>query len=343
MSNFIGKGIRWLKHRFDRSALILVYHRISDSSLDPWSLSVRPDHFAEHLAVLRRSFYPTSLQQIARALQGDETLNNKSMIITFDDGYADNLDVARPLLERFDLPATMFLITGAIGCPEEFWWDELTSLLLKPHPLPVQLDLSIDGRVFSWQLGQATEYKEADYKQYSGWRAAQPPPTFRHVLYLHLWQLIHPLPSDKRKKVMSDLRMWARYPSNSGSHRILDEKDCIELAQGAGIEIGAHTVTHPSLASLSVALQRKEILDSKAQLEKILNQPIKSFSYPFGKQHDYSPATTALVQEAGFSVACSNISGVVNTTTDPFQLPRVHIHDCGGDEFENRLLSKLYA
>lgn len=343
MSKFLGKGIRWLKHRFDRNALILVYHRIDDSSLDPWSLSVRQDHFAEHLAVLRRSFYPTSLQQMARELQGDEAVNHKSIIITFDDGYADNLHAALPLLQRFDIPATMFLITGAIGCPEEFWWDELTSLLLKPHPLPAQLELSIGGRIFSWQLSQATEYSEVDYKLHSGWRAAQPPPTFRHVLYMQLWQLIHPLPSDSRKKVMNDLRIWARYPSNSGPHRILNEEDCIELAQGAGIEIGAHTVNHPSLASLSVALQREEILDSKAQLEKMLNRPIKSFSYPFGKQHDYTPETVALVQDAGFSVACSNLSGVVNRTTDSFQLPRVHVHDCGGAEFEARLLSKLYA
>jgi peptidoglycan/xylan/chitin deacetylase (PgdA/CDA1 family) len=343
MDDFLAKGIRQLKYRFARGALILVYHRISESALDPWSLSVTPDHFAEHLAILRRSFHPRSLQEVAQSLHSRGKLTPRSIVITFDDGYADNLYVALPLLERFDVSATVFLVTGTIGCPQEFWWDELTSLLLTAHPLPDQLDLAVDGKVYSWQLDQVAEYGEVDYHQYAGWRAAQPPPTFRHALYMQLWQLIHPLSSEDQNKVMNALRAWAGISSSPGPHRILDQNESIELAQGVGIEIGAHTVNHPSLASLSIDSQRKEILGSKVRLEEILGGSVKSFSYPFGKQYDYDPETVALVQEAGFSVACCNISGVVDRNADLLQLPRVHIHDCGGDEFENRLLTKFYA
>jgi peptidoglycan/xylan/chitin deacetylase (PgdA/CDA1 family) len=165
----------------------------------------------------------------------------------------------------------------------------------------------------------------------------------RHELYIQLWQLIHPLSDEGQKKVMKALRAWAGNPSSPGPHRILNQKECVELAQRAGIEIGAHTVNHASLASLSIDAQRHEILESRVCLEAILRRPVKSFSYPFGKQQDYTPDTIALVQESGFSIACSNMSGVVSSTADLFQLPRVHIHDCGVDEFENRLLSKLYA
>ena len=343
MTVFLEKGIRRLKQQFTRDALILVYHCIGESALDPWSLSVGPDHFADHLAVLRRWFYPTSLQHVARALRGDAKLSHKSIVITFDDGYADNLYAALPLLARFDVPATVFLVTGMIGCSEEFWWDELTSLLLRPHPLPEQLDLSINGKVYSWQLGQAAEYSEAEYARYARWRAAQPPPTFRHALYIQLWHLIHPLSSEDQRKAMHTLRTWAGNVSHFGAHRILDQKECVELAQGASIEIGAHTVNHSSLALLSLDSQRNEISKSKARLEELMGRPVRSFSYPFGKQHDYTGESVALVQEAGYSIACTNISGVVDRTTDLFQLPRVHIHDCGGEEFANRLLSKFYA
>lgn len=343
MTGFVEKSIRHIKYWFASGTMILAYHRISESPLDPWSLSVRPEHFAEHLAVVRRSFQPRSLQDVGQDLRSGRKLHPKSIVITFDDGYADNLHIALPLLERFDIPATIFLVTGAIGSRQEFWWDELTSLLLKPNILPDQLDLSIHGKEYSWRLGKSAEYRAADYARYSSWRVSQPTPSLRHTVYMQLWELIHSLPHDDQKEVMNQLRAWSGNPSGSDVHRILNRSECAELARSGWVEIGAHTINHPSLASLSIDSQRHEILESKACLEEILRRSVNSFSYPFGKRHDYTVDTGTLVRESGFSVACSSMSGIVDAKTDPFQLPRIHIHDCGGDEFENRLLSKLYA
>lgn len=343
MVNFLQRGIRDLKSRFTHGALILVYHRISESALDPWSLSVSPDHFTEHLAVLRRSFHPISLQMLAQSLQEGTKLKPKSVVITFDDGYVDNLHHAKPILERFECPATIFLVAGVIGSPNEFWWDELASSLLQPHPLPERLDLSIGGEIHTWQLGKAVEYSQADYSRSVHWHAGQPAPSFRHDLFRQLWQLLQPLSSEAQSEIMMALRTWVGKASNQPTHRILNQLESLELAQAEQIEIGAHTIHHPSLASLPCELQRNEILGSKRALENLLNQPVRSFSYPFGKQQDYTPETITLVQEAGFSVACCNESGVVKNHTNPFQLPRVHIPDCSGVEFENRLLSKLHA
>jgi len=343
MKNLLRKGIRNLKYQFARGALILIYHRISESALDPWSLSVSPNHFAEHLAVLQRSFHPTSLQDLAQSLRDGSKLRSGSIVITFDDGYADNLHIAQPLLERFDCPATVFLVTGAIGAQYEFWWDELATLLLQPHPLPERLELSIHGEAYSWQLGKAEEYGQADYSRYRNWRAGQPSPSFRHDLYRQLWQLIQPLSTEAQNGVMDALRAWAGDSRIPPAHRLLNREECIELSQAKQIEIGAHTINHVSLASLSGDSQCSEIFGSKTQLEKILNEQVKSFSYPFGKREDYNPETVAVVQEAGFSVACCNESGVVHRATDLFQLPRIHIPDCSAAEFENRLLSKFYA
>jgi peptidoglycan/xylan/chitin deacetylase (PgdA/CDA1 family) len=335
--------MRRLKRRLSHGTLILVYHRINDAALDPWALSVRPDHFAEHLAVLQRLFHPISLKELAQSLQGGTKLKPNSVVITFDDGYADNLHNAKPILERFDCPATIFLVTGVIGSPAEFWWDELSSLLLQPHPLPEHLQLSIQGKIHTWHLGSAVEFSQVEYARCIHWRAGWPAPSFRHDLYWQIWQLMHPLSTDAQNEVMNALRTWADSKHSQPFHRILDQKECLDLAQAEQIEIGAHTIHHASLAPLPHAVQCSEISGSKRDLESLLNRPAQFFSYPFGKHRDYTPETIALVRESGFLAACSNESGFVNIGTDPFQLPRVYISDCSGAEFEHYLLSKTYV
>src|SRR5262245_31484652 len=96
-----------------RSDVILLYHRVTRLELDPWGLSVTPEHFAEHLEVLRR-FPRIPLNEVRRPVwrTGQAALR---FAITFDDGYFDNLDQAAPLLEKYDTPATFFIATGYIG------------------------------------------------------------------------------------------------------------------------------------------------------------------------------------------------------------------------------------
>ncbi|HSE98315.1 MAG TPA: polysaccharide deacetylase family protein, partial [Blastocatellia bacterium] len=132
-----------IRNRLARQAVILLYHRIADSASDPWSLCVTPQHFAEHLEVLAKHGFVVRLERLARALDGGR-LPHRSAVITFDDGYVDNLWNARPLLEQFDLPATVFVTTGNTGRSREFWWDELERLILQPGTLPESLRLTIN-------------------------------------------------------------------------------------------------------------------------------------------------------------------------------------------------------
>src|SRR6185369_2424037 len=89
-------------------ALILMYHRVAHVSADPFSLSVAPLHFAEQLDVLRKRAYAMRLQELTAALC-DGNIAPRSVVLTFDDGYVDNLETARPLLEHHDIPATVFI------------------------------------------------------------------------------------------------------------------------------------------------------------------------------------------------------------------------------------------
>jgi peptidoglycan/xylan/chitin deacetylase (PgdA/CDA1 family) len=328
---------RWRRNRSGRGALILLYHRLTKSRSDPWALSVRPSHFAEHLEVLREHARPTRLQRLSEVLL-DENLPDRSVVVTFDDGYADNLHSAKPLLERYDVPATIFLTSGFTGHGREFWWDELDRILLQPGTLPERLNLSINGGLYRGDLGEAAHWSEEASWHHRKWTIHEKAPSPRHSLYRSLWELLNPLTEGERRGVLDELLTWAGAElASHPRHRLLSLEEVSVLAQGELIEVGAHTVTHPRLSALPAASQRDEIRGSKARLEEVLNRPVTSFAYPHGGRSDYTAQTVSIVREAGFARACSNFAGVVGPSTDRFQLPRIHVQDWDGDEFARRL------
>ena len=317
-----------------RRALILLYHRVTELRSDPWALSVTPQHFAQHLEILRQRGLATSLRQLAQALL-DGNLPHRSVAITFDDGYADNLHNAKPVLERYDVPATCFLTTGSIGRAREFWWDELDRIFLQPNTLPETLRLSIRGHSYHWVLGEATEYDEDTARRCRAWCAFERgDPTLRHFVYRSLYELLQPLTEDEQRAVLDELLAWARTdPTSRQTHRTLSIDDAQALAEGELIEIGAHTVTHPLLSTLPPASQHAEVTRSKAHLEEMLGIGVKSFAYPYGGPATYTAATVTLVREAGFTYACSGIAKPVAPSSRQFELPRVVVPDWDGEQF----------
>jgi peptidoglycan/xylan/chitin deacetylase (PgdA/CDA1 family) len=330
---------RRLRRRWGRRSIILLYHRIADLSADPWSLAVTPSHFAEHLEVLNRKYHTVALQQIV-SMQRSDRSPHRSVSVTFDDGYADLLHNARPLLDRYGIPATVFVPAGMIGSKQEFWWDELERLLLQPGVLPGELRLNIQEQAYVWSLDESALYSQDSAEQYRYWKAWQPAPTARHALYYSLWKQLQRLPSDQRQTVLNELRVWSGAGAvGRPTHRTLSYEELRALSAGGLVDIGAHTVTHPVLAALSMADQRTEIQQSKVQLEEIVGQPVTTFAYPYGKLHDYTKETVSLLRQAGFTCACLNVDGVVRRAADPYALPRIFVPDCDGETFA-RLLSE---
>jgi peptidoglycan/xylan/chitin deacetylase (PgdA/CDA1 family) len=105
---------------------------------------VSRQHFAEHLEILRTRYGPMRLQELTKRLQSGP-LPRRKIVVTFDDGYADSLLNAKPLLERHEIPATVFVTSGNVGQEREFWWDELDRVFLHSGRLPKELRLVIDG------------------------------------------------------------------------------------------------------------------------------------------------------------------------------------------------------
>ena len=129
----VAQSIRDLGRRAERrrdarpgDAVVLVYHRIAEPESDRWRLAVSPGHFDEHMAIVRERFHPIALDALGAALRRG-TVPRRSVVVTFDDGYRDNL-LARPVLEAYEVPATIFVVTGYTGTEEGFWWDELEQI-----------------------------------------------------------------------------------------------------------------------------------------------------------------------------------------------------------------------
>ncbi len=319
-------------------AVILLYHRVVELPSDPQALAVSPRHFEEHLQVLNRVMHPVSLDELVWRIGHGQSLK-RTVVVTFDDGYADNLSYAKPLLEQYGVPATIFVASGALGQNQEFWWDELERLVLAASTLPKQLELTINGQLRRWSLGADSRWGQVALGRYADWSVLEVrEPTHRHQLYRSLCESFSELPPAIRDALMQQLRGWAGAGGlGRPSHRSLTEDEIVQLVESRLVEVGAHTVNHPALAHLPLEEQRREIEQSKRTLEGIVGRPVQSFSYPFGYPGAYSNDSKLLVQEAGFRNACANFPERVHRKSDPYQLPRLLIRDSNGDEFEQQL------
>jgi peptidoglycan/xylan/chitin deacetylase (PgdA/CDA1 family) len=128
-----------------------------------------------------------------------------------------------------------------------------------------------------------------------------------------------------------------RDPALDAARRVLNHAELRELAAVDEFEIGCHTVNHPMLAKQGVETQRREIFESKAQLEEILERKITVFAYPYGGSAAVSGETVNLVRDAGFDLAFDAITGLVRDTQDPLLLPRLGVRNWTSSEFSNTL------
>jgi len=285
---------------------------------DPFLLSVSPRRFEQHLEFLRRTANIMPLGELLTAARAGK-LPRRSVALSFDDGYADNLYSAKPLLEAYDAPATVFVVAGCLG--GTFWWDELVDTIVRPPSLPGRLEITIRDQDYEWRLPDIDRSR-------------------RGRLLRELYRLLRDLKAEERGAVLDRLVSWCEgRPAIPNYRRPLTNEELVELAAGGLIETGAHGMTHRPLSGLSETEQLCEIAHSKTALEEALGSPVTSFSYPYGLAEDFTAKSVALVKRSGFARACTNICDVVDRATDPYRLPRYWVRDWDGDRFQ-RLVSR---
>ena len=317
----LNKAGRYAKSYLQRGGLILLYHRVDTPECDPFELCVTPRIFEEQLKILKEQTNPMPLREFARAAI-EKKLPPKSVAITFDDGYLDNLKFAKPLLEKHEIPATIFIATGNLG--KTFWWDKLTTCILSGYPLPSEIDLVNNNHAFK------RENLKDDQES-------------RKKLFRDLYQFFQPLPLKDQEVLLEKLaEAVGRDFSLENLPRSMVAPEIIELADSNVIDIGAHTVSHPRLSAHSREFQKYEIFESKKFLSDLLGSSINTFSYPYGTLKEYNEMTVSLAREAGLEFACSVKSDLVYPQSDPFQLPRFDAFNWEKARFQKFLKAWLH-
>lgn len=306
-----------LKHLLQPAGLhILMYHRVlsAPDRLRPGDPTV--DDFRAQMRVLRRWFEPVDLLTGARQL-ADGTLPPRAVAVTFDDGYRDNLTLAAPVLREFGVPATVFVASGYLD--GDNMWNDLLIEAVRQAP-GQRIDLG------DFALGQFQAPGPAE-----GFAALRP-----------LLMALKPLPPARRQAAV--MACAHQCGAAAGPPLMLSTTELRTLAQ-SGVRIGAHTVTHPILATLDDAEAAEEIAQSKARLAEIIDTPIDVFAYPNGRPAlDYTPRDAATVEALGFACAVSTRPALATPGCNPWELPRYGLwsHHAGrfGVQLAKRFVSE---
>jgi len=319
------------------SALVLLYHRVTHRERDPQLLTVTPEHFDAQMAVLAERHHVVPLSELVEGIRGGR-VPDRAIAITFDDGYADNLLDAAPILARHAVPATFYVSSGFVEEGRPFWCDEVERLVLAPGTLPRSGRLSAGDVALSFDLGGFSHYTAEQARLDAPWTVLDPATNPRQALYAELCAFVRPLPVAQQTELLARLREAAGVADASpAADRPLSPEEVVALDSIEGLRIGGHTRSHVLLSGQPVAEQRGEIEADRGALDRICGRPIESFSYPFGGLGDYSAETVAILRAAGYTHACANHVGVVKPWTDPFRIPRNIVRDWDAPTFLARI------
>ena len=282
----------FLERRLERNFLVLAYHRVTDDD-DPFFGGVSTRIFARQIEVLHNCFNVLPLDELVeRAPRND--IPPRAIAITFDDGYRDNYVHAFPVLRRYGIPATIFVVTGALGNDSPIWHDRVFGMFRQTQSEAV----SIEGT--RRPIRDLPERRAAMKSVLSRLRRLGPVERDREI---------------ERLGEALAVAQPAPYPK-------LTWDEVREMVRD-GIVFGAHTVTHPILTRIPLEEAVQEIASSKEALEHEIERPVTLFAYPNGRAEDFSEPIKRAVKEAGFVCAVTTLWGVNDRHTDFFELRRV--------------------
>ena len=314
-----------------------MYHRVDDVATDPWQLAVSPAHFDQQLRVLRQHWHPVSLTELSRAV-ATRSVVNRSVVLTFDDGYIDNFEQAKPLLEKYDIPATFFIPTQNCERQTLFWWDELQQIILDTEVLPQTLTLPIGDELLHYDLADDALLTPERRERQRSWIAFEDEPIGRCALYQTLWSKLRPLPDPDQQRILTELHAWAADNQQPPGLVCMTPEHIRQLIRNPLFSVGAHTVTHPALADHAPAEQEAEISRSKAYLEQLTGKTIGLFAYPYGS---FTEATVSIVDGQAFTAAVTTHEGAITRFSQPLRLNRYQVNNWRGDELQTQLTNWL--
>ena len=278
--------------------LILCYHGIGESG-NPLIPSPSSDQFDAQMHFLRDNYRVLSLEDLFRELSDPSSLE-PGVAITFDDGYRSTYTQAFPILKKYQLPATIYLIADPVETGQVAWYDRVFSAMAYAPPEEFQVDL--EG---PWRFRLLSEESRL--------RSA-----------LEIVAFLRGLPNSIREEYCARLEKTFCLPQDATSGKVLNWAE-IRVMQKSGVTFGSHTMSHPVVSQLSNAELERELLDSKRYLEEKLGSPVRDFAYPFGKASDCGLTTTALLAKYGYRSAVTTLPGMNTPRVNRFELRRIQV------------------
>ncbi len=301
------------------TCLVLRYCRVAKLCHDPLGLAVEPYNFESQMEYLAQSCNVISLSDVDKHLNTRDPFKHNTVAVTFDCGYADILHVAKPVLERFSIPATAFVPTANIIERRPLWWDELEDLVIVERTrceLEIEID---DDECYYWPLQRQCD---------------------RYFAYESLYSILKDTSPLIQRRILGDI--MSRLGSVTGEfdyHTPLDFQQLKEFEQGGLMAVGGSTHNCVRLGSLSESDQAYKIAMNKQALEEMLGHCVLHFGYPFVDDDDRSQSTREVVKDAGYSLAFGNSYGALNATeaVECYDLPRIKVGNWGAFAFHEFL------
>jgi peptidoglycan/xylan/chitin deacetylase (PgdA/CDA1 family) len=299
------------------SLLVLSYHRIGnaeDDLFDPGVFSATADEFDNQIAYLKRRLSLVTLEEALAFIDGTDKDRTRRcrVLITFDDGYLDNYEIAYPILRSHGVQGVFFLATGMVGSREIPWWDRIAYLVKTARrrrfslSYPAKLAIDIDKNGLPISLNSILK----SYKQPDNYDPA---------------------------RFVSDLAEESKGDDpRETTRRFLNWDEAREMSR-YGMEIDSHTHSHTVLSRLEPERQREELARSRAFILEKLGAEAKALAYPVGHKSSFSGQTQIIAQEAGYRCAFSHYGGMnIQGKTSAYDVKRTKIANQSRNRFQLR-------
>lgn len=296
-------GVRHLVgRRYGGIGSILMWHSVVED-LDPWlgqDIRCSVDHLRSTLSWARQHGVDVLSMKDGLARLGNGQ-PNPFIVLTFDDGYRDNLTLAKPICERYGAPMTVFATDGLIRGEARYWWGGLVELARSADSIEIP--------------GMSTRFDT------SGHRAKR-----RALASITRW-----VQEDLESR---EQQLYTVFQKHGIEDKALVQRDFLspqelqQLASSALVTVGAHATSHRILKPMEEERARAEIGGSKAWIEELIQDEVTYFAYPHGDPDACSRREAALVEEAGFRGAVSTRRGNLfpEHAQNPFLLPRGRVN-----------------
>jgi len=308
-------GALRLYRRLNKSITILVYHGISYDK-DPLNMNIAPDIFESQIRYLKKNYKIISLDK-AIDIINNKNIDDNYCVITFDDGYKNNIDFALPILIKYSADATIFVTCDSVESGN-FSWSLLNDAIYKSNK--TDLDLSKYG------IDSLSIVTDVD-KLYA-------------IRFLH--NILKQLPDEKKKEIQDHI---VYHEETCGSHEreMLNWIEIVEMLETGLITIGGHTMSHPILSKVSSQIAFNEIVGCKNIIQSKIGIKVNHFAYPNGRTDDFTDETVRIIKDSGYASACTTAHGINTGTIDLYRLKRVSISFLMSTDSSGNFSESLFA